>query len=554
MCRARSWAAAAVGAAVMIGAGCEMLRFPTQMPGPPTAVPESIDAPRRVARLSYLEGAVSLRVAGTREWAPAFLNRPLTDGDELWTEARGRAELDLGSVALQLDARTSFGILDLDDRSAQFKITQGKAAILLRRLDAGDTFEIDTPNAAISLLRAGNYRVDVDAGRDLTSITVRAGTAHVATLKETYTLYAPQQAIAAGTDTGTYRLVPAPVADAFDAFSGTRDRCEQAARTSLYVSPDAIGSYELDAYGAWRTESVWGPVWTPREVPAGWAPFRFGRRLWIEPWGWSWTDDAPWGFVTSHYGRWAFLGGRWSWLPGPRHVQPAYTPAAVMFLDGENRSSRSFLKPPSPGRDFVWMGRTELAWFPLGPSEAYVPPYRCTHGYLTDINVTNTTIADPLALPTIDVARQKYVNQGVPGAATAVTRETFVGGGAVGRAAVMVPAGTAAATNVAGTTPSVSPAPCSLSPGMASRAPQPPEAAQNRQVLVWRVPIPAPLPFERIERLRRGQPGGRPLDRARLDQLRRMEPSPRPDVRPVKPNPPGAARGELPELQQQRRE
>ena len=553
MWRARSLAAAAVGAVVMIGAGCEMLRFPTQLPGPPAAVAESIDPPRRVARLSYLEGTVSLRIAGTRAWAPAFLNRPLTDGDDLWTEARGRAELDLGAVAVRLNSSTSLGILDLDDRSAQLKITQGQAGILLRRLDAGDTFEIDTPNAAITLLRPGDYRVDVDAGRDLTAITVHAGAAHMATLKETYTVYAPQQGLVAGTDSATYRLIPAPEADAFDEFSHTRDRCEQAARASVYVSPDAIGSYELDEYGAWRTDAAWGPVWTPRNVPAGWAPFRFGRWLWIEPLGWNWTDDAPWGFVTSHYGRWAFLEGRWSWLPGPRHVKPVYTPAAVMFLDGENRPARHFERRVPPEREFLWNGRAEVAWFPLGPGEAYIPPYRCTHGYLTDINVTNTTIANPLELPTVDVAQQKYVNQTMPGAVLAVTRETFVGGGSVGRAAIVAPLRTAAAAKVAGTSPPVAPTVFSVSPGMGSGASRPPEALRVRKVLVWRVPIPEPLPFERIEGLRKSQAGGQPLDRGRLDQLRRMEPSPRPDVRPVQPNPLEPGRDELLELQEQRR-
>ncbi|HTR37864.1 MAG TPA: DUF6600 domain-containing protein [Bryobacteraceae bacterium] len=553
MWRARSLAAAAVGAAVMIGAGCEMLRFPTQLPGPPAAVPESIDPPRRVARLSYPEGTVSLRIAGTRAWAPAFLNRPLTDGDELWTEARGRAELDLGAVAVRMNSSTSLGILDLDDRSAQFKITQGQAGILLRRLDPGDTFEIDTPNAAITLLRPGDYRIDVDAGRDLTSVTVHAGTAHVTTLKESYTIYPPQQGLVTGTEASTYRLVPAREADAFDEFSQTRDRCERAARASVYVSPDAIGSYELDEYGAWRIDPTWGPVWTPRAVPAGWAPFRFGRWLWIEPWGWTWTDDAPWGFVTSHYGRWGFLEARWSWLPGPRYVRPVYTPAAVMFLDGENRPVRGFGRRVPPEREFLWMGRPELAWFPLGPGEAYIPPFRCTHGYLTDINVTNTAIANPLELPNLDVAQEQYLNRTAPGAVTAVTQETFAGGGSVGRAAIAAPPHIAATAKVSGRAPAVAPTLFSVSPGMGSGVSQPPEALRVRQVLVWRIPIPEPLPFERIETLRKSQSAGQPLDRARLDQLRRMEPSPRPDVRPVQPSGLEPGRDELLELQEQRR-
>ena len=510
------------GVALLIGAGCEMMRFPAQTRLPPPAIPESTDPPARVARVSYVQDSVSFRAGGTEGWAPALLNRPLTDGDELWTQDRTRAELDLGSAAIRLDSHTYFDILDLDDRSAQFKITQGIIGVWLRRLDAGDTFEIDTPNAAITLLRPGNYRIEVHAGEELTSITVLEGLAHVADTTQTFTVFAPQQARVAGADGGVYKIVPPAGPDAFDEFSQTRDRCEEAAQTARYVSPDVIGYYDLDEFGAWQVDPVWGPVWTPRNLPAGWAPFRFGRWLWIEPWGWTWLDDAAWGFAPFHYGRWAFLDGRWRWLPGPRHVRPVYAPALVMFTAGGNRGSR----------DFLWMGRPEVAWFPLGPGEVYVPPYRCTHGYLTDINITNTTIANPLGLPAVDVVRQKYQNQAVPGAMTAVAGETFAGGGSIGRAALVVPPRTLMLAKVTGTSAPAAPTLFSVSPGVGSTTPRPAEADRDRQVLVWRVPAPAPVPFERAEALRKGQPG-RPLDRAILDDLRRAQPSP--GLRPVQP-------------------
>ena len=30
-------------------------------------------------------------------------------------------------------------------------------------------------------------------------------------------------------------------------------------------------------------------------MPEKWAPYRHGYWRWIEPWGWTWIDDAPWG-------------------------------------------------------------------------------------------------------------------------------------------------------------------------------------------------------------------------------------------------------------------
>jgi len=44
------------------------------------------DPPTRVARLSYLDGSVSLQPGGEGDWGSAALNRPLTIGDKLWTD------------------------------------------------------------------------------------------------------------------------------------------------------------------------------------------------------------------------------------------------------------------------------------------------------------------------------------------------------------------------------------------------------------------------------------------------------------------------------------
>ena len=30
--------------------------------------------------------------------------------------------------------------------------------------------------------------------------------------------------------------------------------------------------------------------------------------VWLRPWGWTWVDDAPWGFAPFHYGRWLWWG------------------------------------------------------------------------------------------------------------------------------------------------------------------------------------------------------------------------------------------------------
>jgi hypothetical protein len=62
-----------------------------------------VDPPGRVARLSLMDGEVSLAPAGTEEWADAVLNRPITSGDRVWVGTDGRAELQIGTASVHLD-------------------------------------------------------------------------------------------------------------------------------------------------------------------------------------------------------------------------------------------------------------------------------------------------------------------------------------------------------------------------------------------------------------------------------------------------------------------
>ena len=143
------------------------------------ATPQPGDPPTRVARLNFLDGEVSFQPAGLEDWTDATINYPLTTGDHLVTLKEARAELHIGSNAIRLDANSNFGFLNLDDSIVQVSLTEGSMEIHLRQLDDNDSFEIATPNGAITLLRTGDYRVDTDPDRDATMLTVRGGQAEL---------------------------------------------------------------------------------------------------------------------------------------------------------------------------------------------------------------------------------------------------------------------------------------------------------------------------------------------------------------------------------------
>jgi hypothetical protein len=125
-----------------------------------------------------------------------------------------------------------------------------------------------------------------------------------------------------------------PPPDDFDRWCEERDHHLASSVSAQFVNPSTPGYDDLDSYGSWQEVADYGPVWFPAGVAVGWVPYRFGHWAWIDPWGWTWIEDEPWGFCTFHFGRWVFIGSVWGWLPGPLFMAPVYAPAFVTFLGG----------------------------------------------------------------------------------------------------------------------------------------------------------------------------------------------------------------------------
>src|ERR1700739_1788030 len=135
------------------------------------------DPPSRVARLSYLQGAVSLEPAGVEEWTAAERNRPLTTGDRLWTDQQSAVELDLGDSVLRLGGMTGFAFLNLDDRFTQIQLSAGVLLVRVWDTSSGQSYEIDTPQLAVQLNQAGAYRIGVGEAGNTTLVKVSEGEA-----------------------------------------------------------------------------------------------------------------------------------------------------------------------------------------------------------------------------------------------------------------------------------------------------------------------------------------------------------------------------------------
>jgi hypothetical protein len=345
----------------------------------PIAQQAVVDPPGRVARLSYVEGAVLLTPAGADEWTEAALNRPLTSGDRLWLDDGARAELEVGSTTLHLDRETAFGFIKLDDGVLLANLTEGAASIRVRSLTGQEAIQVETPNATVRIRRAGEYTLAVDTDNDRTVVRTRSGEAEVMGGSASHLVLENQEGVFTGLDELRVQIGPIAPRTAFESWAEDRAEREDASVSSRYVSSDVTGYEDLDDHGDWMYVSSYGYVWRPRYLGNDWAPYRFGRWLWIGPWGWTWIDDARWGFAPFHYGRWVNLHDHWCWVPGPRDARPVYAPALVGWAG--NRSGGSYGSAGRPVR-----------WFALAPHEVYVPSYQHTPRHARRVNQSNTVV------------------------------------------------------------------------------------------------------------------------------------------------------------------
>lgn len=515
----------------------------------PTLKAEDRDPPIRVARMNFTEGSVSFQPGGEGDWLTAGHNRPITSGDNIWTDRGSRAELHVGSTVLRLAPETSMSFLDLDDRATQLRLAQGSVMLRVRHLDDDDNFEVDTPNLAFALVRTGEYRVDVDPNGDTTVITVWQGQGEATGGGYSYRVLAGQRARFSGLDELSHDISRVPDYDGFESWAFDRDRRDDRLESENYVSPEMTGYDDLDDYGRWNYIANYGNVWVPSGVPQGWAPYRNGHWDYIQPWGWTWVEDEPWGFAPFHYGRWAYANNYWCWVPGPVVVRPVYAPALVAFVGGNG---------------FALGGGPAVGWFPLAPGEVYVPGYRVSRGYVQQVNVTNTVVNVTRVTNVYNTyvndrnggeERVTYLNQRAPNGVTAVSRDTFVNARPVAKALMPVNPQQVEGASVVRTVEAQPARVSVLGAGQPASA-RPPANVEKRQVIANRAPMPVRAPFgqsppQNQVKVESPKPSAPEPAQPRGDQPRpgadRATPAPRPEppaeARNV-PRPPNANRDE----------
>lgn len=92
------------------------------------------------------------------------------------------------------------------------------------------------------------------------------------------------------------------------------------------TDPGALTEFKpaLEGHGTWVQDPTYGTVWVPAsaEVGTDFQPYvTAGHWTYSDSTDYVWVSDYEWGWAPFHYGRWVYLPGHgWSWIPGRRYA------------------------------------------------------------------------------------------------------------------------------------------------------------------------------------------------------------------------------------------
>jgi hypothetical protein len=351
----------------------------------PARAQDPDDLKRGVARISLMNGQVSVQRGDSGDWVSGVVNAPLIAGDRVATAENSRAEVQFDSSnMLRMGANAEIHLTQLEAARYQLEFAKGILTYrVLRPTEA--SVEIDTPSVSVRPSRVGTYRISVnDAGE--THVTARSGSVEVFSPNGSQTVSAGQTLIARGDPADPeYQIVAAVGYDEWDRWSDSRDRALTQSGSPQYVGPGVSGTEDLDGYGTWTNVDGYGEVWRPT-VPPDWAPYQYGRWVWLDWYGWTWVSNDPWGWAPYHYGRWFYQANYgWLWYPGMRGVRHYWSPGLVAFFGfGAGGFNLGF-----------GFGYGNVGWVPLAPYEVFSPWWGRGYygGFNRNVNFTNVNIA-----------------------------------------------------------------------------------------------------------------------------------------------------------------
>src|SRR5690242_3617427 len=144
----------------------------------PVRAQDPDDQKRGVARVSVVQGDVSVQRGDSGDWVAATVNTPLMTDDRLATGVNSRAEIQFdGANLLRVGGEAEVTLTQLEAARYQMAVAHGTVTYRVLR-NSNIDIEVDTPSVSVRPSRQGAYRVVVtDAGE--TEVIARSGEVEV---------------------------------------------------------------------------------------------------------------------------------------------------------------------------------------------------------------------------------------------------------------------------------------------------------------------------------------------------------------------------------------
>ena len=310
------------------------------------ALPALADSQARIVRLSDVQGSVQIDKNTGLGFESAFINLPITQGTQVRTGDRGRAEIEFedgSSLRLTPNTTVEFSKLGLSDagkRISDVHLVQGMAYV---NWLGKDDFSLNFSHETVALDRAAHFRVD--ASSQVANLAVFKGDVDVNGPNGKLSVEKKKNATfdVADNDKSNVsgKIAEAPL-DSWDKEASSYH--DQYAKNNNN-SPYGYGLADLNYYGAYSNVPGYGMMWQPYFTGVGWDPFLDGAWGFYPGYGYMFASAYPWGWLPYRYGTWAFVPSYgWMWQPGMWNsfvTVPRFTPTTATHVTA--------LVPPTAG-------------------------------------------------------------------------------------------------------------------------------------------------------------------------------------------------------------
>ena len=283
------------------------------------ALPALADSQARIVRLSDVQGSVQIDKNSGAGFENAFVNLPITQGTQLQTRDRGRAEVEFedgSTLRLAPNSTLEFITLGLNDagkRISAIHLVEGMAYVNWLG-KSGDEFTLSFSLEKISLDHAAHFRVDTSA--QAANLAVFKGDIEVEGPAGKVAVEKKKTATFDVANNDKYALASNIEEEPLDSWDK-----EAIAYHDQYAknnnTPYGYGYSDLNYYGAYTNVPGYGMMWQPYFTGIGWDPFMDGAWAWYPGFGYMFVSAYPWGWTPYMYGNWMFVPGfGWMWQPG----------------------------------------------------------------------------------------------------------------------------------------------------------------------------------------------------------------------------------------------